>query len=547
MICAQGKESKRGIPLQDETCAEIARARGLEVGWSFRIENPATMRLAEMAKLIKVFKSGRCLGLIMKEPSHLVHKRNSVILEMLEEHKLKLFLPDREIDYSAKSLSETNGSTSLGDYERSIFRERMVSAKKAKFRRGEWASGKNSVPYGLEVFEDGKRRLLRTDRKKIGRVQDLFHLFIQGGGLTSFAELARQTGIAYDSIDYILRNEIYTGFHVPRKTADRERNAYWESGPREGEIRYQRRKIIPAEERERIKVLDQAPISETLFAEAQRLLALRKEMNIKVREGVADPYLYRGLLRCAECGRKLITLSYTNKRANNFKAEYYVCQGAHGSRTAARTWRIKSGSCPTRRMRREVLEPMLDEIVSSRLTDPKFLAKVIEAYSEAIQNYSEERIQSLTEEIEEITHSIDRNQTLFVRGKISQQQFDKLDEQLQQELKASKIALEKTRPNPNLMTPERWVPIAKQFKRWIRLEQKQKRMLLASVAPTIEAAGYPGKKYHETRIKIKTLRFNLNGDAGKDGSGEIKEEVGDDSDALILAAKESHQGNLDGF
>jgi hypothetical protein len=97
----------------------------------------------------------------------------------------------------------------------------------------------------------------------------------------------------------------------------------------------------------------------------------------------------RGFLRCAECGRRLSTISYSQGE-NKYKAQYYVCGGARGVWSKKAIARVKSGTCATRRMRREVLESMLDEIVAKRLANPEFLAKLIEAQAEADEDGSAE-------------------------------------------------------------------------------------------------------------------------------------------------------------
>jgi hypothetical protein len=242
-------------------------------------------------------------------------------------------------------------------------------------------------------------------------------------------------------------------------------------------------------------------------------------MRVKVVEGRPDPFLYRGFLRCAECHRRLITVAYTNKGQNNFHAEYYVCQGAHGARSKVGTWIIKNGTCPTRRIRREALEPLLDSVIADRLADPKFLSKIIEAQQEADETL-DQKVEGLTHEIEEALRSIDRNQELFARGKVTQAAFDRLDSKLQLELGASRAALAKARPNYSKLTPETWRPIALKFKRWHKLERAQKRILLAAIAPTFEAAGYAGKGYHDTTIKVKGFRLNLAGDSGSQEEGD---------------------------
>jgi DNA invertase Pin-like site-specific DNA recombinase len=533
---AQAEEDKYGIPAQKEECARIALRNGLEIKWTFQIEGVSgkdLRRSDKMRELLKIVRSGQCDGIVMREFSRIMRKVDSDLMDILEEHKVKLYCPDMVIDFavmSQKLLAQLQGA--FGEYERAIIRERMISGKFAKRRRGEWASGKNTVPLGLELVQEGNRSVLKVGAE-IERVKDLFDKFIEGGGFTPFQELARKTGINYKSVAYILQNELYTGYHVPKKRVNPTKNEYWE----DGSLRYQRCDIIPVEERERIKMLDgKPPISETTFAQAQRLLALRREMRVKVKSDSEEEFLYRGLLRCAECGRKLITLKYSNKDAK-FYEQYYVCIGAHGSRRTDGTWRIKNGSCPTRRIRRALLEPILDEKIATKLGSLDYLDQVAKENEEMDKEGSEERMKNLQTEIETAERAIERNHELYVRGKVSSAQFEKLDEQLQLELKAAKVALEKVRPIVGRITVEMWKPIAAKFRKWKRLDLATRRGILTAMGATFFVAGYAGPKYHQTIIKVTGWRIDLSGrkgEGGDGGPGEIYTEIEDGPGLPVL-------------
>jgi DNA invertase Pin-like site-specific DNA recombinase len=531
---AQADEGKYGIPAQEEACARIALQHNLVIPpqWKFQIEDvsgSAVRSSPKMQKILRIVESGACGGIVMKEESRLMRKLDSEVLDVLKEHRVKLYLLDGMLDQGESSSKLLTGIKYLfSDYERDVICARMTGGKFSKRRSGEWASGRKSVAFGLELYKDGKADKLRPGAE-IEKVIELFETFVTSGGFISFGELATKTRIPYKAVTYILKNEIYTGYHVPKKTAGSPKGKKMNVLREDGSLRYQRRIIIPVEERERIKMFDNPPISEALFAQAQRLLALREEMRLKTREDRGDdPFVYRGLLRCAECGRKMITVAYTNKSAHHYEAQYYVCQGAHGARTAKGTWRVKCGTCPTRRIRREKLEEIIDDKVVQRLANPKLIDELAKGLSEHSQADTLERLKRLDEEIEELLRSQARLEDAVVRGKISPEGFDRNDKELKLELQAARAAREKIRPNLSRMTPEMWVPIARKFKLWKRLVNNEKRMILASLGSHFEVAGYPGKKYHETIIKVKGFRLSLGGQ-GDNKSAELSADLDDGS------------------
>jgi DNA invertase Pin-like site-specific DNA recombinase len=551
----QAADDKGGIPAQEHACETIAGRYGLEIKWRIQIEGisgAGVRRSPQFQELIRIVKSGQCDGIVIKEESRLMRRADSAVLQMLETYRVKLYCLDTVLDFSNSSQKLLGTMKfAFGDYERDLIRDRTVSGKAGKRRRGEWVGGANSVPFGLELYKAGKLNRLRVNPLTIGRVTRLFELFIEYGGFSSFAQLARESGVPFHSIEYVLQNEIYTGYYVSRLRVNPDRNVYWgpEAGiERAGKLRYQRREPIPIDERERIKMFDDAPISDVVFAQAQKLLALRKEMRVRVREGVEDLFLYRGFLRCAGCGRRLITVSYTNKKANNFHADYYVCQGAHGSRNANGTWYVKNGTCSTRRIRRETLEPMLDRLISDRLSNPKLLSEIIDAQAAAeAESSSEQKLERLNLEIAETLRAIERNHELYVRGKIQEGAFARLDGQLQMELRAARAELQKTKPDLGRITPEMWAPIARQFLRWNKLDNQKKRAMLAAIAPTFEVVGVAGKGYHETVIAVKALRLDLGHHKPEDG-GDDGEEVASPelvpSQSLLCSARDVNQSSI---
>ncbi len=524
---AQGKDDKAGIPAQRANCEKISKREGLEPRWQKQIEGVSgseILRSPEMQDVLRIVASGQCRGIVLSEESRLMRPENFedyVILQRLAEHGVKLYLRDGVFDLNnASDKLFAHIKYAFAGYERKLIRDRMLGGKLSKRNRGEWSSGRGTVPYGLKVVNDGQRNLLAVDEAKIGRVIELFDLFVSG--ITHYGELHRRTGIPYDTIPYILSNEIYTGWHVPKRTADSRRNEYWKEGERAGQLRYQRRVIIPENERVRIRMLENPPISEQVFGVTQNLLQLKRDMHWK-RGHVntpADPFAYRGFLRCA-CGANISTIKYQNRRANNFYAEYYHCLDAHDHRRPNR--KIKPATCTMRRMRREAAEAILDELVQAKFGDEELLINLMKAHENAENaESSKQKIERLQMEIAGAERAIERIGELYARGSITIEIFDRQRQKFDLEKRASEATLAATRPNLEFISPKMWAPYARQFKRWHKLEPRQKRELLAAIAPTFEVSSTKGVKYHETVITIKGCRVNLTGEEVTIGAQMIR-------------------------
>jgi DNA invertase Pin-like site-specific DNA recombinase len=546
----QAAEGRFGIPAQKDAILMIAQLNDLHVAYWFQIEGVSgsvVMHSPKMQELFALVRAGLISGIVVKEDSRLMRKLDSSVIDLLAAHKVLIYTPGNTLDFSdpdQRMIGEIKYS--VAGRETSVIASRLGAAKIAKMRRGQWHCGRKAVPFGLDLYKDGKGKgaadRLRVN-DEIEKVKNLFREFIDAGGFASFADLARMTGVPYTNVEYVLRNELYTGYHVKRykvgsPSAGKLKDERWPDGT----LRYQRRVELPAEEWERVKMLEDAPISEKTFQQAQRLLALRKEMRIKTKSGSVDPYQYRGFLKCLECGRRVITLTHTGsepkqKGGKKFRREYYVCIGTHGKPGtpggAKTVWAIKPGTCITKRMRREVVEDLLDAKIREQIADPLFFEKVMAAQLDDDTPAIEDQIEQLKAQIEEAEHAIKVNYRQHLRRKIDEPTFDEVDRELRLEVAALESKLEKIRPNLARLTPEDWKNVARQFVRWekrtkdgAQLTAAEKRSILSSLGIVFELAGYPTMKYHETEIRIK--RFSINIQAAKADSND-KGDEGDDS------------------
>ena len=175
------------------------------------------------------------------------------------------------------------------------------------------------------------------------------------------------------------------------------------------------------------------------------------------------------------------------------------------------------------------------------------------AYAAAEKQVSTaESMKRLRMEIQETGRAIERNQEMYMRGKITRPIFDRNDHKLQLEKRASESELAKLQPDRPQMNPETWAPIARQFQRWHKLEAQQKRKLLSAIAPIFVVAGYAGEKYHETVVKVKGCHVNLTGEhfstdhdeaAGENGSEGKESKAGKALVAIGSLTNSAHDVN----
>lgn len=522
----QAAEDKGGIPAQQAACKRIAELNNLELKWMIQIEGvsgAAVMRSPGMKELIRIVQSGQCVGVVLREESRLMRPEafgDYSLLGILEANNVKLFLVDREID-----LSTPDGKLwaqikfGMSAYERTLIRDRMVTGKKAKRSRGEWVSGPSSIPFGFKlVIDDRKFKRLIVDHSSIGKVQRLFKYFI--GGTTSYSDLARKTGISLYAIPYMLRNEIYAGMNVVRRAVDPKLNVYND----DGKLRYQVRKPIPTEEQERIRILDNPPISPEMFAAAQLLLKAKIDSRCRESKKLDDPFTYRGFLRCAECGRMLTTYRrkaavYGSRNGTSIKnnaQEYYVCRGVLGTKGA---WdqeagthgkSLPMGSCMTRKLRREEVEKLLDRVVESYLANKNFFATLMDMYANKSDDSDEAKEMQLHAEIAAAERAISRNQDMYMRERIDLEIFDRNDDRLKAELALAKKELRRLATSMGTqISQEKWIEASRIFQTWHKQSPARKKVLLSTIAPIIEVAGYGGERYRDTVLKVKAFHLNL--------------------------------------
>lgn len=541
----QAQEGEYGIAAQEDACEKIAREHNLNIAWHYQIEGVSGAELRrspKMQELLRLIDSGLCEGVVMSEQSRVMRKVDSDFFQLLEDNGAMLYCADGASDYRKpgdKLMGQMKGA--FAEYERHSIRIRTTGGRARKRKGGEWPSGKNAVALGLELCKVDGRDVLRVDESEIGKVKDLFKFFIDGSGFTSFAKLSKMSRVPVYSVPYVLSNELYTGWHVIKRKSDPKGKVF----DGDGVLKYQRRKAVPRAEQERIKMLAGVPpISAEQFKLAQSLLEQRKEMHVKVKKDAEDNFLFRGLLHCADCGRRLITLRYTNKKANNFFAEYYVCIGAHGARSEKGVWRIKNGTCPTRRIRREVLEQILSDKIVRTLSNPNLLADIMASSKKSQGDNPEERAEQLTKEIAKYERAIEKNYSARLLEEVSDELYQKHRIELTAKLKVARGALAHLKPSLSELSLKEWTKIAKTFRTWKKLQLPEQRKCLAAIGAQFLVSGRAGAKYHETIVNARSVQINRSVNSSNE-SIEVSFDDEDSSNPSLVDIEKHSYSSLD--
>ncbi len=508
---AQAAEGRAGIPAQKTACKQIAQRNGLTTKWTVQIEGvsgSAVMSSPGMRKLEQIVRSGECDGIVMKEHSRLIRPENFAdyaLLELLKEHSVKLYTADDVLDLSTNT-GQFFATVQFGmaGYERRVIRERTTAAKEELRRAGKCASADHTLPFGIG-YDRENEKYYWVDHE-IGRVVRLFELFTRGE--TRFSTLARKTGIPYTSVRYILTNPIYTGWRV----YDQQRDPSTKRVDTEG--KYTDARKVKRDEPIRVRVFEKGVISDDLFARARELLSLKKEMNWRRNNDQPDRFLYRGLLRCAECGSALLSISHSNGHSHH---DYYVCRSAHGSRgrwdseRRVFQWRIKHNSCPCRRMRRERVDAMLDGLINARLSDPNFLYKLMRDYEQTLTSGNNRtQIERLTKEIAAAEERKRRLKVLYLKGDLDEREYETAKSSVATQIAATQKLLKDLSPEVLQISKKGLAELLSPFCEWDMLRQEDRRALLVAIVPVFKVGGYGnGRTGRAARTEILVKGFYL--------------------------------------
>ncbi len=461
----QAAETSASIPAQRNVNRQTAAAFGLTVVRSIEmsdVSGAAVLFAPEMKELLRLIQSPDVHGVVTKEFSRLMRPENFsdyALLEAFAETNTVLYLPEGPLDLSTKEgrlIAPIRAA--IAGLERTEMLERVWHAKEAKRRAGEMPQSKITLPCGVGYDRQTNTWFYKPDSEKI---RIAFQAFLSGE--TSYYSVGKRLGISPYGLRIMLRNPIYTGWRVIDKRRDPSVGAH--KAGKDGR-QADRRKIARApEDVIRIKVINTPLVEPADFDRVQQIMDLKKKRHWRTRTDYQHRFTYNNFLVCDECGR----LMYTHFR----RRDYYICSG-----------RQKAG-CNSRYIRKELIEPQLDDLFSTKLTDRSFLATIAEEWDRLADSSSvgasKER---LTAQISHLRGKRGRIIDLFVEGLISPEDRDQKLAAIEHDLAFCIEELERISPNQGVDVNQ-LATVFEPFFEFAFLSRDQKRTMLGAIVPEI--------------------------------------------------------------
>jgi DNA invertase Pin-like site-specific DNA recombinase len=475
---AQANEDRAGIPAQREVCRRVAGIHGLTIKWSIEIvgvSGASVMFSPEMRQLQEIVKSGECAGVVTREIDRLMRPENFedfAIFEVLKEHSVMLYTESGVFDLAQPNdrlMVTVRGA--MSGLERTLIINRFQGGKEAKRRKGICIAGPQSLPYACIYSKEAG---WSYDPEKIAQVKLLFDLYAKGE--RNHRKLSRMTGITYPRIPLILTNPIYIGWYIVKWMVDPTAKKRIDDRAR---YRSARRILRPPEMVYKHKVFDKGAISDEQFAFVQKIVAARKDMHWRYSKE-DDHFTYRGLLRCGICGAHMTTKR--SLRDSGSVNEYYMCETMKG-RASYRT-QVRP-ACGARRMRREVLEELLDNLVGTKLSDPIYLSKLMEAQRQAIRrNVDRARLGDLERTLKSFPGRRSKLDDAYVNlGTLERDDYRHRRAEIDEQENTIRLEMAKLRPVETAISPELLRDLLVPFQDWILLKREEKRRLLMQTIP----------------------------------------------------------------
>jgi DNA invertase Pin-like site-specific DNA recombinase len=322
-VLRRGDPALASCKVQRLLCTEFIRSmawRGwYPVGEHFDDEgfSGATVERPGLDKLFQRIREGDVQRVIVYRLDRLTRRLSdwALLVRVLQRFNVGLTVVHGAIDAEAGSLArlQMNMLATFAELERDLIAERLADARAARKARGERSAGR--VPLGYASDRRSKQFVIAQDKAKI--VQWFFEKAAAGMPPAQLAATANKLGLSTKtgtsggwsprSVLRLLQNKVYLGLRPDGSPG---------SHP--------------------------AIITETQFQRVQKAIAGRRSRAPSKRaqfDSRQDPFILRGLVRCAGCGKVMTTSMSTRltRRSARKAPRYYRCRttGCGGQVAAA--------------------------------------------------------------------------------------------------------------------------------------------------------------------------------------------------------------------
>ena len=398
------KEAGNSLPAQEIRLKNYCKRKNLEIINTFSFDESAYKNQRNEFDNILDFvlqqknKVAVCFDKVDRLSRNVFDKRVSLLYERSLNDEIELhFVSDGQIINSKISAAEKfqfNISLGLAKYYSDAVSDNVKRANEQKLRQGEWI-GKGPFGYKNITREDGKKDII-IDEYEARIIKKAFELYATG--IYSMNSLRKK-----------IKNDY--GIDWAKSTLDKHLKRRFYYGIMEVKGKRYPHHYPPV-------------ISKNLFEQVQQVKA---GFNKKQFKYAGIPFMYRGLLRCADCG-----LAVTPERHKG-KHVYYHCteyNGKHGAKY----------------VKEEEITEQIGQVFKRLKLPKKILKQLIDTLGKTHKDkieFQNMQFDKLTQEKKRITKMIDNLYMDKLEGKISEDRYKKFSTSLEERMDEVNSQLEK--------------------------------------------------------------------------------------------------------
>jgi site-specific DNA recombinase len=338
-----------------------------------------------------------CCDKVDRLSRNVFDKRISVLYERALSDRIELhFVSDGQVitsNISAVEKFQFSISLGLAKYYSDAISDNVRRAQEQKLRKGEWLS---KAPYGYRNIRTPQGGDIIIEEHEAQIVKKIFELYSTGAYSMDLliVKLKKEYGLTWikGSLAKMLNNPFYHGTMIVKGTSYPHR-------------------YPPI-------------ISQSLFQEVSKV----KENYIKKPYKYAGkPFLYRGLIRCADCG-----LCVTPE-LHKGKYSYYHCtefKGKHGAKY----------------IREEAITEQLSEVFANFKMPEDILEQILETLRNVHKDkieFHDKQLDMMQRDQKRLTKMLDNLYLDKLKGSITESDYDKFYTQLREQLDDISTRLEK--------------------------------------------------------------------------------------------------------
>ncbi len=382
------REAGNSLPAQVARLEKYCQNKGFEIVRSCSFDESAYQIQRDTFDSIVDYileqkeKIAVCFDKVDRLSRNVFDKRISLLYERAICDKIELhFVSDGQIINSRLSATEKfqfSISLGLAKYYSDAISDNVKRAQEQKLRKGEWLS---KAPFGYKniTLDNGNTDIVVNDHNAY-IIKKVFELYAMGAYSMELLckKIKADFGLEWPKgyLGKLLKNPFYHGTMIVKGKSYPHR-------------------YPPI-------------ISQMLFEQVQQVIAGFKKKRFKY---AGLPFLYRGLIRCADCG-----LSVSPERHKKYA--YYRCteyRGKHGAK-----W-----------IKEEQITEQLGQVFKSLQMPQDILDQIVSTLKDTHKqkiSFHNSQFDKLTKEQKELTRMMDNLYLDKLKGKIGDEQYDRFYE-----------------------------------------------------------------------------------------------------------------------